>query len=88
MLYHQTAKAKRCDRVSVLKKVEDKYNWEGVNFPATLGDAQTFENSNKVCVSVFLHLREKEIDRLRLGTVQYVKNDNINLLLIKDENGN
>ena len=30
----------------------------------------------------------KEIDRLRLGTIQYVKNDNINLLLIKDEHGN
>ena len=55
MLYHQTAKAKNNDRISFLKKVEDKYNWEGVNFPATLEDVQTFENNNKVCVNIFLH---------------------------------
>ena len=72
MLCHQTAKAKHCDRVSVLKKVEDKYNWEGVNFPATLEDVQTFENNNKVCVNIFLHMGEY-IDKLRLGTIQYVK---------------
>ena len=58
MLYHQTAKAKHCDRIRVLKKVQDKYNWEGVNFPATLEDVQTFENNNKVCVHIFLHLKE------------------------------
>ena len=88
MLYHQTAKAKNCDRLSVLKKVEDKYNWEGVNFPTTLDDIQTFEDNNKVCVNVFIHKGEKEIDPCRLGTIQYVKNDNINLLLIKDEDVN
>ena len=74
--------------MSVLKKVEDRYNWEGVNFPATLEDAQTFENNNKVCVNIFLHMGQKGIDRLRLGAIQYVKNDNINLRLIKDENEN
>ena len=47
MLYHQTAKAKNNDRISFLKKVEDKYNWEGVNFPATLEDIQTFEITAK-----------------------------------------
>ena len=82
------SKNKNCDRVSVLKKVDDKYNWEGANFLATLEDVQTFENNNKVCVNIFLHMGEKEIDRLRLGTVQYVKNDNTNLLFIKDEHGN
>ena len=83
MLYHQTAKVDHCNRLSVLKKVEDKYNWEGVNFPATLDDIQTFEDNDKVCVNVFIHNGEKEIDPCRLGTIQYVKNDNINLLLIK-----
>ena len=73
MLYHQTAKAKRCGRVSVLKKVEDKYIWEGVNFPATLEDIQTFESDNKVCVSIFQNVGEKSVDRLRLGTIPYVK---------------
>ena len=73
MIYHQTANAKHCDRVSILKKAEDKYNCEGVNFPATLKDVETFENNNKVCVNIFLRLQEKEIDRLRSGSIQYVK---------------
>ena len=88
MLYHQTEKAKNCDRVSSLKKVEDKYNWEGVNFPATFDDIQTFENNNRICVNVFKHKGEKGIDPERLGTIPCVKNDNINLLLIKDDEGN
>ena len=88
MLYHQTAKVAHCDRLSVLKKVEDKYNWEGVNFPATFDDIQTFENNNKVCVNIYGHSGEREINPIRLGTIPYVKNDNINLLLIKDEDDN
>ena len=85
MLYHQTSKVGHCDRLSVLKKVQDKYNWEGVNFPAALSDVQRFEENHKVCVNIFVHEGENTIVRLRLGTIPYVKNDNINLLLIKDE---
>ena len=85
MLYHQSEKGKHCDRLSVLKKVEDKYNWEGVNFPATFEDITTFENNNKVCVNIYGHSGEREITPIRLGTIPYVKNDNINLLLVKDE---
>jgi len=33
--YHQSKKEKHCDRISVLKKVEDKYNYEGISYPAT-----------------------------------------------------
>ena len=53
MLYHQTEKTKHSDRITVLKKVEDKYNWEGVNFPASCDDITTFENNNKNCVNIF-----------------------------------
>ncbi len=60
-----------------MKKVEDKYDWEGVNFPASFDDTQTFENNNKVCVSIYGHSGEGEINPLRLGTIPYVKNDNI-----------
>ena len=85
MLYHQTDKVAHCDRLSVLKTVEDKYDWKGVNFPTSFDDIQTFENNNKVCVNIYGHSGEREINPLRLGTIPYVKNDNINLLLIKDE---
>ena len=66
-------KVKHCDRLSVLKKVQDKYNWEGVNFPAALSDVERFEEHNKVCVNIFVHKGEKEIVRRRLGTIPYEK---------------
>ena len=89
MLYHQSEKAKNGDRITVLNKVEDKYNWEGGNFPASFDDIATFETNNKMCVNIFGHCEEKnEINPKRLGHIPYIKNGNINLLLIKDEHDN
>ena len=59
MLYHQSEKSKLSDRVSVLNKVEDKYNWENVNFPASFDDITTFETNNRICVNIFGHCAEK-----------------------------
>ncbi len=43
MLYHQIGeKVKHNDRVTVLKKVEDKWKWEGVNYPASFDDITKF----------------------------------------------
>ena len=69
MLYHQKSKAKRCDRITVLEKVEDKYKWEGVKFPASFEDVETFENNNEVCVNIFEHAGEKQTNPTRLGNV-------------------
>ena len=88
MLYHQSEKGKNGERLSVLKKVVDKYNWEGVSFPAGFTDIDRFEQNNKVCVNIYECSGEKEINPIRLGVKQYIKNDYINLLLIKDEDGN
>ena len=55
------------------------------DFPATLEDIQTFVNNTGVRVSVFLRVQEKKIDKLRLGAIQYVKNDSVSLRLVKDE---
>jgi hypothetical protein len=88
-LYHQSEKAKHSDRTTVLKKVEDKYNWEGVNFPASFDDITTFETNNKICVNIFGYSEDnKEINPNRSGHIPYIKNGNINLLLIKDEHDN
>jgi hypothetical protein len=89
LLYHQSEKAKHSDRVSVLNKIEDKYNWENVNFPTTFDDITTFENNNRICVNIFAHDEGKnEINPVRLGHIPNIKNDNINLLLIKDDADN
>ena len=51
--YHQSKKEKHCDRVSVLKKIEDKYDYSNVNCPATFDDIATFENNNNISVFVY-----------------------------------
>ena len=82
-------KTKKNDRITVLKKVEDKYNWEGVNFPASFDDITTFETNSTVCVYMFGYNEDKhEMNPNRLGHIPYINNDNINLLLIKDEHDN
>ncbi len=52
-------KSKNGDRVTMLDKVEDKYNWEGVNFPASFDDIATFETNNTICVNIFGPCEEK-----------------------------
>jgi len=88
MIYHQSDKGKHADRLTMLSKVEDKYNWNNVGFPATFNDIDTFEQNNRVCVNIYGHTGEREINPIRLGSIAYVRNDNINLLLIKDEHDN
>jgi hypothetical protein len=60
MLYHLVQKQeKHSDRVTVLKKVEDKYNWEGVEFHACFDDITTFEeNNNRVGICICGLLQE------------------------------
>ena len=53
MLHHQSDKAKSGDRVGVLKKVDDKYNWENVSFPTSFDDILTFESKNSICINIF-----------------------------------
>ena len=60
MLYHQSDKAKHSDRITVLKKVEDKYKWDNVNFPTSFDDITTFETNNRICVNIFGHNETKQ----------------------------
>ena len=84
LLYHQSNKLKHADRVSVLKKIEDKYNWSGINFPASFSDIQKFEDMNKICINVY-GITDEQVHPLYLGNVSYCKNEYINLLLITDD---
>ena len=84
MLYHQTSKGKHDSRVTVLKKVADKYKWEGIGFPASFNDVEKFEHLNQVCINVWGISEANEVHPLRLGSIPYIKNDTINLLLLHD----
>ena len=88
MLYHQSEQTKHSAILSYLDKVQDKYNYEGVNFPTSYEDIKKFEENNKVCVNVYATKKENDdtiIVQEMLGNPDYFLNDNINLLRITDE---
>jgi hypothetical protein len=87
MKYHQTNRAKHDDRTTVLNKIEDKYNYDNVNYPASHTDIKTFEDNNNVCVNVYYIGENDSINLEYAGNVHYIKNDIIYLLRIEaDEN--
>ena len=87
LLYHQSKQGDHDARVTALKKIEDKYNWTGINFPVSFDDITLFEELNQVCINVY-GITEGQVNPIRLGNINYIPNDNINLLLlIENENG-
>ena len=82
MRYHQSLKDKHSHRITVLKKVDDKYNYEDVNFPASLTDIEQFELNNEISVFVYSVNDKDEIFREKLGNPDYFTNDVIYLLRI------
>ena len=53
MKYHQSPMDKHSDRTTVLIKLDDKYVYDDVNFPADFDDVEQFEINNKVSVFVY-----------------------------------
>lgn len=71
MKYHQSKKAKHDDRITVLKKLDDKYNYDGVNLPAGYDDIKRFENNNEIAVFVYTVSSDNEILREHLGNPDF-----------------
>ena len=92
MKYHQTKQQKNDYIVFTLKKVNDKFNYDGVSFPASLRDINVFEKTNKQPIWVYGINKQKEICTIREANKQLLKEnkgERINLLLLKDnESGN
>jgi len=83
--YHQTKKDKHDDRISVLSKIKDKYDYSGFEFPFDFDDINRFEEINKVCIFVFYIDEENKIIKERDGNHNYVCNDLIYLLRIENK---
>ena len=83
--YHQTKKSKNDDRITILKTVDDKYNYNNVNYPASYDDIKQFEDNNKISVFVYTINEEGEIIRDYMGNVEYIHNETLNLLRISDD---
>ena len=75
---------KHDDRLSVLSKIEDKYNYDDIIFPVNFNHIKTFENYNKVCINVYYI--SDGIFLEYVGNIDYIENEVIYLLRIEDKN--
>jgi hypothetical protein len=82
--YHQSEQIKHCDRTTTLNTIEDNYNYEGVNYPASFDDIKTFETNNEVCINVY-SLNGSNVNLDYIGNIDFIKNDIIYLLRIENE---
>ena len=82
--YHQSEKSKHSMRTTALSKIDDKYDYENINFPTCMEDIQTFERNNvETSINVFSYNNENN----DVNVIRRSKNkgtDRINLLLISD----
>ena len=87
MKYHQSEQVKHCDRLTVLKKVEDKYNYDNIKYPATYDDIKQFETDNEICINVYTIDVDNGLIRDYMGNIHFIKNDIVYLLRIESEDG-
>ena len=85
MKYHQTDKGKHDDRVTVLNKVDDKYNYDDLEFPVDFDDIKKFEKNNNICINVYGICDDQKIILEYVGDIHNIKNDIIYLLRISDD---
>lgn len=85
MKYHQSNKQKHDDRITILSKLEDKYNYEGLSYPAGYDDISKFEDNNNVCIFIYYINENNEIIKERTGNANYYNKDLIYLLRIENE---
>ena len=81
--YHQSKKGKNDLRISALRKVEDKYNYQDIQFPVSYDDIAVFEEQNQVSIYVYeINESNNKIDESNRGNYNYITNDIIYLLRI------
>ena len=82
MKYHQSDKSNHASRVTNLLKVDDKYNYDDMEYPATYDDISNFEEVNQVCINIYTLTENSDIILEKEGRYEYVSNDVIYLLRI------
>ena len=91
MLYHQSVpvqkngKSNHYIRITALKKIIDKYNYDGMEFPADHLSIELFEERNQVCICVYeLGERDNIVTSMK-GNLEHKTKDIIYLLKIYDK---
>ena len=85
MRYHQSEQVKNYDRLTVLKKLEDKYNYDNIEFPTTYDDIKQFEIDNEICINVYTIDIDNGLIKDYIGNIHFIKNDIVYLLRIESE---
>ena len=58
MKYHQSDKSKHSDRITVLTKVVDKYDYTNVNFPTSYDDINSLKLIKKYLYLLLLLMKK------------------------------
>ena len=85
MRYHQSEQVKNFDRLTVLKKTEDKYNYGTIEFPTTADDIKQFEIDNEICINVYTIDVDNGLIKDYIGEIHFIENDIVYLLRIESE---
>ena len=85
MKYHQSKKNKHDNRVSVLTKVLDNFNYVGIEYPVSFDDISKFEDLNKISIFVY-EINADDITLARSGNLNYIQGDNMIYLLKLEDN--
>jgi len=85
MKYHQSEQIKNCDRLTVLSKLEDKYKYNDMEFPASFDDIKMFEENNQVGVIVYVLDENNNIIKEYPGHKEYLLNERIYLLRVEED---
>jgi len=81
LLYHQSNKALKGERLTVLKKVVDKYDWSNISMPMNVNDIDMFEMQND---QVVINVISLDGNFIRKSSAK--GSDIINLVLYEKDN--
>ena len=71
MKYHQSKKEKNDDRITNLSKIEDKYNYDDLTYPASYDNISNFESKNNVCVFIYSIGANNKIIKEKDGEIRF-----------------
>ena len=84
MLSHQSVQKTKGHQTTALDKIEDKYDYGALTFPASLKDIQQFEEDNQLTINIFNIGGESEILTLQGGDVEHCRNGIVDLLFVEE----
>ena len=83
-MYHTTKQEHHGDRLTVLVKFNNTYNYTNISYPTSLEDVLIFETNNELYITMCTINDNNDSITYQLGNLKYYKH-RMNLYLIYDE---